>query len=405
MKILCVLSNMFPYGKGEAYMESEVSHYDLFDRVYIFSLMIKPDEAKVRREIPKGITVVPVKFAKKIVYAIWSLATLCDRDFYKEIRNLYKNKKMSFSRLIRTLVYFSRAHYEASIIYKKVGHQLIDKEVVFYSYRFEYQPYVAILLKRKLKLQDAKIVSRAHRYDLYEERNIDKYIPYREGLLRELNYVFPCSDHGKTYLLNKYPQFKNKVITKYLGTKDCGVETDKSNDVYTIISCSNVIPVKRIDKILDTIKLLPIPLKWIHFGDGEGMTWLKEEVSKLPSSVNVDLPGALSNKVILNEYKNNHFDLFINLSDSEGLPVSIMEAMSFGIPCVATNVGGTSELVKDGYNGLLIDTEDSPQIIAQRILDNMEALKNFRKNARESWKRDFDENTNYSLFVKELHNM
>ena len=43
--------------------------------------------------------------------------------------------------------------------------------------------------------------------------------------------------------------------------------------------------------------------------------------------------------------KNNHFDVFINLSKFEGLPVSIIEAISFGVPVFATDAGGSREAV------------------------------------------------------------
>jgi len=49
---------------------------------------------------------------------------------------------------------------------------------------------------------------------------------------------------------------------------------------------------------------------------------------------------------VLNYYASNPVDVFINTSSSEGLPVSIMEAMSFGIPVIATNVGGTGHCYK-----------------------------------------------------------
>lgn len=46
------------------------------------------------------------------------------------------------------------------------------------------------------------------------------------------------------------------------------------------------------------------------------------------------------------------------MSDSEGIPVSIMEAMSFGIPVIARNVGGMSEIVNE-ENGLLLENDDA----------------------------------------------
>ena len=63
----------------------------------------------------------------------------------------------------------------------------------------------------------------------------------------------------------------------------------------------------------------------------------------------------------------NDFDLFVNMSLSEGIPVSIMEAISFGIPIIATNVGGNAEIVND-ETGVLI-----PLILIRLLL-----MKQFR---------------------------
>ena len=51
-------------------------------------------------------------------------------------------------------------------------------------------------------------------------------------------------------------------------------------------------------------------------------------------------------------------DLFVLPSLSESLPVSIIEAMSFGIPVVATDVGGVPEIVADGETGYIISSTD-----------------------------------------------
>lgn len=61
----------------------------------------------------------------------------------------------------------------------------------------------------------------------------------------------------------------------------------------------------------------------------------------------------LSHDQVMNYYKEHHFDVFINMSTNEGVPVSIMEAASFGIPIIATNVGGTSEIVQPSVGMLL----------------------------------------------------
>jgi glycosyltransferase involved in cell wall biosynthesis len=60
-------------------------------------------------------------------------------------------------------------------------------------------------------------------------------------------------------------------------------------------------------------------------------------------------------------------DIFISTATSDGTPVSVLEAMSTGLPCIATRVGGVPEWIKDGENGLLIPPGD-PEALSRAIL-------------------------------------
>jgi glycosyltransferase involved in cell wall biosynthesis len=53
------------------------------------------------------------------------------------------------------------------------------------------------------------------------------------------------------------------------------------------------------------------------------------------------------------------FDVFALSSRNEGLPIALLEAMGFGVPCVATAVGGVPEVVTDGREGLLVPPGDA----------------------------------------------
>ncbi len=57
--------------------------------------------------------------------------------------------------------------------------------------------------------------------------------------------------------------------------------------------------------------------------------------------------GTVQSEDVMNYYTGNTIDLFVNTSSSEGVPFSIMEAFAAGIPVMATNVGGTGEIVDD----------------------------------------------------------
>jgi glycosyltransferase involved in cell wall biosynthesis len=61
-------------------------------------------------------------------------------------------------------------------------------------------------------------------------------------------------------------------------------------------------------------------------------------------------------------------DLFVNASDTEGMPNTVLEAMSSGLPVVATAVGGTCEVVEDGVTGRLVPARD-PDALADALAD------------------------------------
>jgi glycosyltransferase involved in cell wall biosynthesis/uncharacterized membrane protein len=85
-------------------------------------------------------------------------------------------------------------------------------------------------------------------------------------------------------------------------------------------------------------------------------------------------------------------DLFVLSSRSEGLPISVLEAMAAGLPVVATNVGGVSELVVDGETGFLVPPAD-PRALAEaleRLLRDPELRHRFGAAARRRAKRRFD---------------
>ena len=104
-------------------------------------------------------------------------------------------------------------------------------------------------------------------------------------------------------------------------------------------------------------------------------------------------------------YKSLQPDLFINLSSSEGVPVSIMEAMSFGIPVIATSVGGNPEIVNNN-NGYLISKHADKQDISLLIKNHFklgDKEKNIKmNNALETWFNNYNADKNYSQFIDDI---
>ena len=109
---------------------------------------------------------------------------------------------------------------------------------------------------------------------------------------------------------------------------------------------------------------------------------------------------------MLELYSHRPFDVFINVSGNEGLPVSIMEAASFGIPSIATDVCGTGEIVLNGKTGVLIPADFQNNLLAAAIKDFALISRGeyiaLRHNARKNWEENFRAKDNYSRFAQEI---
>lgn len=79
----------------------------------------------------------------------------------------------------------------------------------------------------------------------------------------------------------------------------------------------------------------------------------------------------------------NDCDVYILPSYNEGLPISVLEAMSYGKPVISTNVGGIPEIVKPGYNGWLFQPGDHEALttIIKEVLDNRDKLQEYGNNS------------------------
>lgn len=131
-------------------------------------------------------------------------------------------------------------------------------------------------------------------------------------------------------------------------------------------------------------------VKFILVGSGTILDSLKKQVSKLKLENNIIFTGSLSKSQIIEYYQNA--TIFVLPSYREGFPTSLMEAMSCGIPSIATNVEGSAELIKDGENGLLVP-QKNPEKLAESViylLENEEFRNKIGANARNHIVKNYD---------------
>ncbi len=149
-----------------------------------------------------------------------------------------------------------------------------------------------------------------------------------------------------------------------------------------------------------------IQIKWVHFGDGICFNELKRRVEKFSSNIECELKGRVSNRDVLAYYSENVVDCFITVSETEGgCPVSIMEALSYGVPVIATAVGGIPEMLQNTGNILLPKYPSVEQIVLQ--IRNLYAkdsifMEKIRRENIYRWNEWFNEEVNNVKFISIL---
>jgi glycosyltransferase involved in cell wall biosynthesis len=191
-----------------------------------------------------------------------------------------------------------------------------------------------------------------------------------------------------------------------LGVEDRGTNPISNAEAYTIVSCSSLSWYKRPLLLVEVLKHLTIPVRWIHLGDGPMRDAFLEASSQLPGNIKFEFKGSISNTEVISFYQQNPVDLVLNLSSFEGIPVSLMEAISFGIPIAGCNVCGIPEIVNSN-TGLLLDMSPNPKGTASVIIDFLKTKSRngaLREGVKEYWEQNFKANKNYPQFLKRLEN-
>jgi len=305
---------------------------------------------------------------------------------------------------MQNLKFFIDIFSRHAIKAEKLRHILKNKNsanTVFYDYWFENSTLALSLLTRKKIIEG--FISRGHRFDIYDECWAKTGVPYRAFKIKYVKKIYIVSEYGKQYFAEKLKPkaLENKIQKEYLGINKRQCVKAEKKPTPLIISASSVSNRKNVIHIPDLIKNIKTELRWVHFGDGEEMKELKLRCLSLPKNIDWKLMGHVDNKYLIEFYSNNYVDLFLSLSESEGLPVSMMEVQSFGIPIISFPVYGIPEIVKDGLTGFCLkhysDTDSNVKTLEYALkypFDRPKIISFFEQN--------FDAANNYRKFVDEI---
>ena len=411
MKKIYILTIGYPYGKSEPFLQDEIEYYE---DVTIVSSYIGDIASQIFRwseETTNKLIHSDSSFfkGKKSALYLSAVCALFSPMFWKEIV-AEDIRPINAKKVFQLLSCISKAQQIIKTVEKKKLFKE-DETPIFYAYWMNQLALAAVILAKK---HNGFAVSRCHGYDLYKRAENNQYVTFQRFLTHNLDNIFPISQNGKNVLCKLFcgGESKQKIKVSRLGTRDYGIgPRTRTSEYFTVVSCSNVVPLKRVGLIMDAVQAISdLPIRWIHFGDGPLFNEISDKATKIfsGSSHDIQLRGYIQKSEIMKFYAENHVDLFINVSESEGIPVSIMEAQSFGIPCIGTNVGGMHEIIKP-ENGWLVDVDINSTELAKLIvsISRLEdtQYQNYRKNARRFWEQNFCADVNYKQFIEELKNI
>lgn len=278
--------------------------------------------------------------------------------------------------------------------------ELRDNDAYYSFWMNEWALALAILKKRT---GSPNFVMRMNGWDIYNERHEGNYLPFRYFIYTQVTKAYTPSPTSTKYIkeLNMFPE---KMSYSFFGTKDYGPAVERTSNEYTIFSCSSAIPLKRLEKIADVILQLKFPVKWVHHGDGPTFETVLQKMNSAPDYIQFEYTSKVDDyEEVLLKQKNLAPDLFINLSTTEGLPVTFIEAMSFGVPILANDVGSCRDVITP-LTGILVGSEDTPEKIAKEITKLQVQNKRMKDGTaiRDYWKENFYAETNYVRFAQEI---
>jgi len=406
---LIILTSAYPFGGEVTFLQKEIKILcEYFGPIVLVPRIISepqcqlPPQVTVDTSFSKFMNCQPGK-SKKIINLMFTKSLLNE-----VVSNLSKiANPVNFRRMLQATYEALRAQ---EWVESKIKESDFSRSCLFYTYWLG--KYTLGIGNAINKYPKVKLISRAHGVDLYPRDINNTYMPCQGQAIKNANVVFAVSRDGSEFLKSKYPWANNLEIAR-LGVNGPVKPSDKSSDgVFRIVSCSGLRPVKRIDLLANGLiyaaKSRPTQqFQWNHFGDGETRPLVEKVIEQFPDNLNVRLWGQLSNENVLEFYQRNPIDIFINVSSSEGLPVSIMEAFSFGIPVIATNVGGMPEII-NADNGWLLPENPSSEEIAESLLkciDDHRGLLSKRKAARKMWFDKYNADVNFEQFAQSLKSL
>ena len=289
-------------------------------------------------------------------------------------KNLNINDDFSVKRIDRNLPIIYRWLKTIFTIYK-LGK---NKDLIFVNGLGTETTIANIFLKKKIirKIVGDPVWERAYSkakisesFDEFQVKNYGFSISLQKKVrsfsIKKSDIVVTPSKHLKNFILNL--GFKNKIEIinngVFIPEENTNIFT---NDQINITIVSRLVSHKNIKKIIRAISDLNDPLIYLNIiGDGPELNQLQKISLESNNKDNIIFHGKLNRDDINHIFLKS--DIYIQASNYEGLPHSLLEAMSYGIPVLCTPVGECKEILGNEDRGYILDLPVSKNNIKSKI--------------------------------------
>ena len=332
-------------------------------RVLVTVGIFPPDIGGPATFVPK----IAKYFQDELNYEI-EILTLSDN------KNSNINDDFSVKRIDRNLPIIYRWLKTIFTIYK-LGK---NKDLIFVNGLGTETTIANIFLKKKIirKIVGDPVWERAYSkakisesFDEFQVKNYGFSISIQKKVrsfnIKKSDIVVTPSQHLKNFILNL--GFKNKIEIinngVFIPEENTNIFT---NDQINITIVSRLVSHKNIKKIIRAISDLNDPLIYLNIiGDGPELNQLQKISLESNNKDNIIFHGKLNRDEINHIFLNS--DIYIQASNYEGLPHSLLEAMSYGIPVLCTPVGECKEILGNEDRGYILDLPVSKNNIKSKI--------------------------------------
>ena len=332
-------------------------------RVLVTVGIFPPDIGGPATFVPK----IAKYFQDELNYEI-EILTLSDN------KNSNINDDFSVKRIDRNLPIIYRWLKTIFTIYK-LGK---NKDLIFVNGLGTETTIANIFLKKKIirKIVGDPVWERAYSkakisesFDEFQVKNYGFSISLQKKVrsfsIKKSDIVVTPSQHLKNFILNL--GFKNKIEIINNGVLIPEENTNIfTNDQINITIVSRLVSHKNIEKIIKAISDLNSPLINLNIiGDGPELNQLQKISLESNNKDNIIFHGKLDRDEIDHIFLNS--DIYVQASNYEGLPHSLLEAMSYGIPVLCTPVGECKEILGNEDRGYILDLPVSKNNIKSKI--------------------------------------